>query len=221
MICLTELLPTWVYPSAKIQETDPVRLVDSPLNRMSPAAGRTPPKSVSCNVSSLVPPAEYRGVLFGVMLEPNAPIACVKNLYPLALGYLIGVISNTADLTLFLLRVMSPAVGGTNAVLSSLSSCSITPRSFSVLLTIERIIKESLTCLKSPSCTAMITGDSNVFGRDPSPPTTVIFWLNVTGVSKVVTRPPITSSSSPSSARTAASINVSSPVIALILLLPM
>ena len=57
--------------------------------------------------------------------------------------------------------------------------------------------------------------------NSPSPPTTVIFWLNVTGVSKVVTRPPIVSSSSPSSSNVALSMNVSSPVIALILLLPM
>ena len=63
-------------------------------------------------------------------------------------------------------------------------------------------------------------GDSTELTRDPSPPTIVIFWLNVTGVSNVVTRPPITSSGSPSSASVALSINVSSPVIALILLLP-
>ena len=67
----------------------------------------------------------------------------------------------------------------------------------------------------------MVIGDSNVLTNCPSPPTTVMFWLKVTGVSNVVTRPPIVSSSSPSSANVAASMKVSSPVIALILLLPM
>ena len=60
-----------------------------------------------------------------------------------------------------------------------------------------------------------------MLASSPSLPTTVIFWLNVTGVSKVVTRLPITSSLSPSSANTAASRNTSAPVIALILRLPM
>ena len=82
------------------------------------------------------------------------------------------------------------------------------------------MISECLDCIKSVSCTDITTGDSKLLTNSPSPPTTVMFWLNVTGVSNVVTNPPIVSSSSPSSANTAASMNVSSPVIALILLLP-
>ena len=52
-------------------------------------------------------------------------------------------------------------------------------------------------------------------------PSTVILSLNVTGVSNVVTRPPRSSPlSSSDSSREALSRNVSSPVIALIFLLP-
>ena len=80
--------------------------------------------------------------------------------------------------------------------------------------TLERIINECLDCTKSGSCTDITTGDSKLLTNSPSPPTTVMFWLNVTGVSNVLTIPPIVSSSSPSSANTAASMNVSSPVIA-------
>ena len=152
------------------------------------------------------------------MLEAIPPMVCVWNRYlwpfPLALNW------NTADLIVFLLRVISPAVGGENEVLSSPSSCSIWPRSFSVLSTFERMIKASFCCMKSPSCTDITTGDSKLLTNCPSPPTTVIFWLNVTGVSNVVTNPPSVSSSSPSSSSIALSMNVSSPVIALILLLP-
>ena len=114
---------------------------------------------------------------------------------------------------------MSPEVGGLNEVLSRLSSCS-KPLTGSTEDTLERIIRASLCSVRSLSCTETTIGDWNVFCCDPSPPTTVIFWLNVTGVSNVVTSAPISSLSSSLSARTAASRNVSSPVIALILRLP-
>ena len=114
---------------------------------------------------------------------------------------------------------MSPSVGGENEVLSNPSSCSSCVTG-STDVTFERMIKASRACVRSESCTAMVIGDSNVFTNSPSPPTTVIFWLNVTGVSNVVTNPPSVSSSSPSSTSVALSMNVSSPVIALILLLP-
>jgi len=51
-------------------------------------------------------------------------------------------------------------------------------------------------------------------------PSIVTLSLKVTAVSKVVTSAPIVSLSSPLSSRTACSRNVSSPVIALILRLP-
>ena len=125
-----------------------------------------------------------------------------------------------AALILFLLSLISPLLAGLNEVLSSPSSCckSLTG---STEDTLERMIKASRSWIKSLSCTEMTTGDSKFVTSVPSPPTTVKFSLKVTGVSKVVTRPPITSFSSPSSARVALSIKVSSPVIALILLLPM
>ena len=55
--------------------------------------------------------------------------------------------------------------------------------------------------------------------KNPTP-STVILSLNVTGVSKDVTRVAITSVSSSDAARTALSRNSSSPVIASILRLP-
>ena len=70
--------------------------------------------------------------------------------------------------------------------------------------------------------TLIVTGELNVLVLSLfSPPLTVIYSLNVTGVSNVVTRLPIASSSSAESTSVADSRNSSSPVIASILRLPM
>ena len=70
--------------------------------------------------------------------------------------------------------------------------------------------------------TLIVTGELNVLVWSPfSPPLTVMYSLNVTGVSNVVTRFPIASSSSSDAASDADSRNISSPVMASILRLPM
>ena len=59
---------------------------------------------------------------------------------------------------MFLLRTISPSVGGENDILSNPSSCSNCV-SGSIELTFDLIINECLDCVKSESCTDTTTGD--------------------------------------------------------------
>ena len=80
----------------------------------------------------------------------------------------------------------------------------------------EPMLERTLSASPSLASTLISTGPLRV-----DLPATVIVELNVTGESNVVTRVPISSSSSSESTSSADSRNVSSPVIALTFLLPM
>ena len=119
---------------------------------------------------------------------------------------------------MFLLRTISPLVNVLPCC-DDLSSVSSSPTGVAFGLTDDRMVREFKP---KPLATLTVTGELNVLTNLPSsPPLTVIFWLNVTGVSNVVTRLSMISSGSSESTNVADSKNTSSPVIASILRLPM
>ena len=115
----------------------------------------------------------------------------------------------------------SPELLGLNWLLSK-SGSFLDPSGGGLVFCTRDLMISGPSCrVRSSLATLIRTGELNALTLSPSPPLTVMFWLNVTGTSKVVTREPISSSSSSESSSAALSRNSSSPVIALILRLPM